>query len=111
MKLTSFILIFFSIVGVIARHPSYLPFIRAALTPEAVQDYFKHLFEESDLQTCQVYRCDFDFIKQSAMSIVGGHWRVKCCVCLKRIQKIADHRRHVTTKPKAWFSFVVVCVN
>ncbi|XP_028407686.1 uncharacterized protein LOC114530279 [Dendronephthya gigantea] len=43
-------------IGVIARHPSYLPFIRAALTPEAVQDYFKHLFEESDLKRCQVYR-------------------------------------------------------
>lgn len=30
--------------GVIARHPSYVPFIRAALTEESVEKYFKHLF-------------------------------------------------------------------
>ena len=35
-------LTFFS--GVIARHPSYVPFIRAALTEESVEKYFKHLF-------------------------------------------------------------------
>lgn len=48
--------VFVTFPGVIARHPSYLPFIRAALTPEAVLEYFKHLFEESDQKTCKVYR-------------------------------------------------------
>ncbi len=32
-------------VGVIARRPEYLPWIRAALTPEAVQAWFAHEFE------------------------------------------------------------------
>jgi hypothetical protein len=30
-------------IGVIARKPAYLPYIRAALTPEAVRNYFAHL--------------------------------------------------------------------
>lgn len=30
-------------IGIIARKPDYLPFIRAALTPEAVRDRFAHL--------------------------------------------------------------------
>lgn len=29
-------------IGVIAREPEYLPFIRAALTPERIKDYFRH---------------------------------------------------------------------
>ncbi|WP_431197503.1 AtuA-related protein, partial [Streptococcus pneumoniae] len=29
-------------IGVIARQPDYLPFIRAALTPERIKDYFRH---------------------------------------------------------------------
>lgn len=32
-------------IGVIARKPEYLPAIRAALTPEAVRQYFAHLCE------------------------------------------------------------------
>jgi len=31
-------------VGVIARRPEYLPFIRAALTPDAVAAWFAHAF-------------------------------------------------------------------
>ena len=30
-------------IGVIARKPEYLPYIRAALSPEAVRDYFAHV--------------------------------------------------------------------
>ena len=30
-------------IGVIARKPEYLPYIKAALTPEAVRDYFAHV--------------------------------------------------------------------
>lgn len=29
-------------IGVIARQPDYLPFIRATLTPERIRDYFRH---------------------------------------------------------------------
>lgn len=32
-------------IGIIARRPHYLPFIRARLTPEAVRDYFVHFCE------------------------------------------------------------------
>ncbi|XP_072170735.1 uncharacterized protein [Diadema setosum] len=32
-------------IGVIARHPSYVPYLRNALTSQAVQEYFQHVFE------------------------------------------------------------------
>ncbi|GAB1604626.1 uncharacterized protein LOC115222636 isoform X1 [Argonauta hians] len=35
-------------IGVIARHPAYLPYLRNALTEEAVQKYFSYLFDEDD---------------------------------------------------------------
>ncbi|XP_014788242.1 uncharacterized protein LOC106882171 isoform X1 [Octopus bimaculoides] len=35
-------------IGVIARHPSYLPYLRAALTESAVEKYFSSLFEDDD---------------------------------------------------------------
>ncbi|XP_046852374.1 uncharacterized protein LOC124445667 [Xenia sp. Carnegie-2017] len=63
-------------IGVIARHPSYFPYIRAALTPDAVQEYFKHLFEAHDLNTCQVQRFElpginaFNFVLKNALG--GG---------------------------------------
>ncbi|XP_054724362.1 uncharacterized protein LOC129234392 [Uloborus diversus] len=31
-------------IGVIARHPSFLPYLEDQLTPESVASYFKHLF-------------------------------------------------------------------
>lgn len=33
-------------IGVIARHPEYLPWIAAALTPEAVAQYFAHVLRD-----------------------------------------------------------------
>jgi hypothetical protein len=33
-------------VAVIARRPGYLPWIRAALTPERVADWYRHLFDD-----------------------------------------------------------------
>ena len=33
--------------GVVARHPGYLPYLRAALTPEVVADYFSHLIDDN----------------------------------------------------------------
>ncbi|XP_013402244.1 uncharacterized protein LOC106167895 [Lingula anatina] len=35
-------------IGVIARKPAYLPYIKQALTSQAVENYFKHLFEQDD---------------------------------------------------------------
>ncbi|XP_030836882.1 uncharacterized protein LOC115918506 [Strongylocentrotus purpuratus] len=35
-------------IGVIARHPSYLPYLKKALTAQAVQEYFQHVFEPSE---------------------------------------------------------------
>ena len=43
----------------IARHPSYVPFIRDALTEEAVEKYFQHLFDSKPVKgECRVKRCD-----------------------------------------------------
>jgi len=33
-------------IGVIARHPNLVPYLRQALTAEAVREYFHHLLEE-----------------------------------------------------------------
>ena len=35
---------FFS--GVVARHPDFTDYLRQALTPEAVEEYLAHLFED-----------------------------------------------------------------
>jgi hypothetical protein len=35
-------------IGIIARKPDYMPYIRAALTPEAVSAYLGHLFDKSE---------------------------------------------------------------
>src|SRR6478736_5588359 len=34
-----------AVVGVIARHPSFVPYIRAQLTSQAVHNYMSHVFE------------------------------------------------------------------
>ena len=34
-------------IGVIARHPSFLPYLRAALSPEAVGEYMQHVFADN----------------------------------------------------------------
>jgi len=49
--------LFLPILGVIARHPSYVPFLRRALTEEAVEKYFMHLFESKPEEgKCRVKR-------------------------------------------------------
>ncbi|XP_061188925.1 uncharacterized protein LOC133197098 [Saccostrea echinata] len=40
-------------IGVIARHPDILPYLRQAITPETVEQYFSHLFENEKLPTHQ----------------------------------------------------------
>ncbi|KAL5012237.1 hypothetical protein ScPMuIL_010788, partial [Solemya velum] len=35
-------------IGVIARHPSFLPYLRQALTEETVAEYFAHMFQDLD---------------------------------------------------------------
>ena len=44
LRLLKIVIFLLHFVGVIARHPSYVPFISAALTEESVEKYFKHLF-------------------------------------------------------------------
>lgn len=43
-------------IGVIARDPSYLPYLKKALTEEAIKEYFSYLFEDS--RKAQVTRYD-----------------------------------------------------
>lgn len=64
-------------IGVIARHPSYVPFIRAALTEETVEKYFKHLFPSPPEEgRCRVKRYElpginaFNFVLEDALG--GG---------------------------------------
>ncbi|XP_019621533.1 PREDICTED: uncharacterized protein LOC109467868 [Branchiostoma belcheri] len=45
-------------IGVVARCSSYLPYLRAALTPEAVEQYFQHLLEPANDAAPQVIRYD-----------------------------------------------------
>ena len=42
-------------IGVIARNPKYLPYIKQQLTAEVVHEYFKHLIDEDG---GQVHRYD-----------------------------------------------------
>jgi len=37
-------------IGVICRHPDFVPYIRHKLTTEVVHKYFEHLFKDSDPQ-------------------------------------------------------------
>ena len=60
-------------VGVIARRPDYLPWIRAALTPQAVQAWFAHEFEGAPAP--QVLRYDLpgmDAINLHCIQALGG---------------------------------------
>ena len=40
-------------IGVIARDPAYLPYIREQLTEEVVAGYFAHAFEVNHLCICR----------------------------------------------------------
>ena len=42
-------------IGVIARHPDYLPYIRAALTREAMLTYFAHDFDDPNKADVKIY--------------------------------------------------------
>ncbi|CAG2203620.1 unnamed protein product [Mytilus edulis] len=42
-------------IGVIARHPAILPYLRQQLTSEAVQKYFSHLFDNPSNASVQRY--------------------------------------------------------
>ncbi|KAH3854593.1 hypothetical protein DPMN_097138 [Dreissena polymorpha] len=35
-------------IGVVARHPAYLPYLKAALTEQSLAQYFSHLMEDTD---------------------------------------------------------------
>lgn len=54
-------------IGVVARHPGYLPYLKEALTVEAVQQYFSHLLvEDSSVER-------FDLPGISALNFVLKH--------------------------------------
>lgn len=42
-------------VAAIARKPEYLPYIRASLTPQAVADWYRHLFDDPATGTVDAY--------------------------------------------------------
>lgn len=48
------------ISGVVARRRAYLPYIRKALSPEAVAKYFAHLLEASStVERCALYNYNY----------------------------------------------------
>ncbi len=61
-------------VGVIARRPDYLPYIRAALTPEAVAGWFAHCFADPAHRVVDRYEAPgfhaFNFVVRQALG--GG---------------------------------------
>ncbi|KAK2567860.1 hypothetical protein P5673_007744 [Acropora cervicornis] len=64
-------------IGVIARHPSYVPFISEALTEKSVEKYFSHLFPSPPEEgRCRVKRYElpginaFNFVLEDALG--GG---------------------------------------
>lgn len=42
-------------VGVIARHPAYLPYIKEAVTSQSVSDYFSHCFQDPGKAKVEVF--------------------------------------------------------
>ncbi|XP_042908613.1 uncharacterized protein [Parasteatoda tepidariorum] len=60
-------------VGVIARHPSFVPYIEEQLTPDSVGKYFKHLFN-GEKQVVERYKLPginaFNFVMREALG--GG---------------------------------------
>ncbi|XP_002122182.2 uncharacterized protein LOC100182932 [Ciona intestinalis] len=61
-------------IGVIARHPSYVPYLRKHLTAEVVFQYFKHLFEDSEEMPVKRYELPgingFNFVLTNSLG--GG---------------------------------------
>lgn len=45
-------------IGVVARHPAILPYLRQQLTPEAIENYFLHLFDKKASTKSHVQRYD-----------------------------------------------------
>ena len=44
-------------IGVIARHPSFLPYLRDQLTEQVVAEQFKHCFEVFDIKILSFIDC------------------------------------------------------
>ena len=61
-------------IGVIARHQSYLPYLRQHLTAKVVQDYFKHLFSNNRDNMVERYELPgidgFNFVMKNCLG--GG---------------------------------------
>ena len=60
-------------VAAIARKPEYLPYIRASLTPQAVADWYRHLFDDPATGTVDAYEVPgFDAINFVVHDAQGG---------------------------------------
>ncbi|XP_014668785.1 PREDICTED: uncharacterized protein LOC106810034 [Priapulus caudatus] len=63
-------------IGVVARHPAYLPYLQQSLTAQAVENYFSHLYEDSVPENDRVIRYDvpgihgFNFLLKNCLG--GG---------------------------------------
>ncbi|XP_064637287.1 uncharacterized protein LOC135493693 isoform X2 [Lineus longissimus] len=63
-------------IGILARHPSYVPYLRQALTPRTVARFFQHLFEDGENPEECVERYElpgidgFNFVLKNALG--GG---------------------------------------
>ena len=60
-------------IGVLARHPEFLPLLRAQLTEDAVADYFAHLAAGPVTRYEWPGLNGFNFVLQKALG--GGGWR------------------------------------
>ncbi|XP_038063100.1 uncharacterized protein LOC119733802 [Patiria miniata] len=61
-------------IGVIARHPSYVPYLRKALTSTAVQEYFQHVIDPNTVDPVSRYELPgidgFSFLLRNSLG--GG---------------------------------------
>ncbi|KAL4230889.1 hypothetical protein ACF0H5_011263 [Mactra antiquata] len=60
-------------IGVVARHPSFLPYIKQALTEQTVGEYFNHMFDNPDNKFVQRYDVpDINGINFVLHNVLGG---------------------------------------
>ncbi|MGH0145330.1 UNVERIFIED_CONTAM: hypothetical protein FKN15_002692 [Acipenser sinensis] len=87
-------------IGVVARHPLYYPYLKKALTAQAVEEYFQHLIQKDDTGTPKVRRYELpginglNFVLRNSLG--GGGvaslrsdpqcctLRLPCCITVQR---------------------------
>ena len=87
------------IQGVICRNPGYYPFLRTALTPEAVEHYFEHLLEKRIGTECRVKRYVFGM----------DHFKFFSLLTPEAVEYYFEHQlvkdRNRMPSKKVWFSY------